>query len=377
MKKRLCIVQPSASMYSETFIGDQVRYLSERFDCRLLSGGYFPERFDTGRAIVPEDLLHRAWRSTVRRVAGVTWDCARRKALAVFFRKNAFELVLAEYGPTGAEIVESCRTAGVPLAVHFHGFDAYRENTIRTYAAPYREMFDYAAVLVAVSRDMRDQLVRLGAPPEKVVYNPYGVDTETFSGSTPATAPPTFVAVGRFVEKKAPHLTVLAFRHVAEQVPDARLVMVGDGPLLNACRQVAETAGLRDRVEFPGVGNRSQIAALMKSARAFVQHSVISPDGDCEGTPVAILEAGASGLPVVATRHAGIKDVVLEGETGLLVDEYDVKAMSDAMLVLAENPEKAGELGANARERIVSEFNREQRMGRLAQILEEAAKGGT
>ncbi|NQT93594.1 MAG: glycosyltransferase, partial [Lentisphaerae bacterium] len=292
MTQRICIVQPAESIYSETFIGDQVRYLSERFDCRSLSGGYFPERFDTGRAIMPEDLLHRAWRSMVRRVTGVTWDVARRKALTMFLRKNAFDLVLAEYGPTGAEIAGSCRAAGVPLAIHFHGFDAYRESTIQTYAALYREMFEYAAVLVAVSRDMRDQLIHLGAAPEKVAYNPCGIDTETFAGATPATAPPTFVAVGRFVEKKAPHLTVLAFRDVAEQIPDARLVMVGDGPLLNACRQVVESEGLGERVEFPGVGDREQIAGLMKHARAFAQHSVRSPDGDCEGTPVAVLEAG-------------------------------------------------------------------------------------
>ncbi|NQT92949.1 MAG: glycosyltransferase family 4 protein, partial [Lentisphaerae bacterium] len=106
-------------------------------------------------------------------------------------------------------------------------------------------------------------------------------------------------------------------------------------------------------------------------------HSVRSPDGDCEGTPVAVLEAGASGLPVVAKKHAGIKDVVISGETGILVDEFDVRGMSRAMLELARDPGKAGVLGANARERIVSEFSQEQRLGRLAEILEEAVGRGT
>lgn len=377
MTLRICIVQPTEPSDSETFVEDQRRYLGERFDCRLLHGGYFPERYESGRLLVADDGWRRFWNPMLRRVFDVSWDAARRKAMRRYLGAERIDLVFTQYGPTGAEVADVCRRAGVPFVVHFHGFDAYRMDTLSRYSSAYEQMFTHGVAFVAVSRDMCEQLVSLGAPREKIRYNSCGAETNLFQGSAPLSAPPTFLAVGRFVEKKAPHLTLLAFKEVAARCSQARLIMVGDGPLLDACSQMVIAAGLEDRVDLPGVKRREEVASLMRKARAFVQHSVRSPDGDREGTPVAVLEAGASGLPVVATRHAGIKDAVLDGETGFLVDEHDVKAMSDAMVTLAEDPEKAEELGTNARKRIVSEFGQERQLLRLAQILEEAAAGGT
>ena len=76
----------------------------------------------------------------------------------------------------------------------------------------------------------------------------------------------------------------------------------------------------------------------MRHARAFLQHSVVAQDGESEGTPVSVMEAGASGMPVIATRHAGIPEVVVNEETGVLVDEHNVSAMSDAIVRLAQDP---------------------------------------
>jgi glycosyltransferase involved in cell wall biosynthesis len=94
--------------------------------------------------------------------------------------------------------------------------------------------------------------------------------------------------------------------------------------------------------------------------------------GDSEGTPVGVLEAGASGLPVVATRHAGILDVVVDGATGLLVDEGDVVGMAEHMLRLAREPELAGRLGQAARRRICAHFTMDQSIAKLWSIIEGA-----
>ena len=110
----------------------------------------------------------------------------------------------------------------------------------------------------------------------------------------------------------------------------------------------------------------------MRQARAFVQHSVVAIDGDSEGTPVAILEAGAAGLPVVATRHGGIPDVVVPGETGLLIREGDVCAMAECMARLAADPELAARLGSAARSRIRAEFSMDKSLSSLFQILDDA-----
>jgi glycosyltransferase involved in cell wall biosynthesis len=96
----------------------------------------------------------------------------------------------------------------------------------------------------------------------------------------------------------------------------------------------------------------------------------VAPSGDCEGTPVSILEAGATGLPVVSTRHAGIPDVVLEGETGFLVDEGDLSGMAHWMIQFAEQPELARTMGSAARKHITDNFSRNHRIDNLWHIIE-------
>jgi glycosyltransferase involved in cell wall biosynthesis len=114
----------------------------------------------------------------------------------------------------------------------------------------------------------------------------------------------------------------------------------------------------------------------MLKARCFVQHSVEASNGDSEGTPVGILEAGASSLPVVATRHAGIPDVVVEGQTGFLVDERDTTAMAAQMLRLAQDSELAARLGSAARLHVERNFSQEQSLDRLWTIIESAIAAG-
>jgi len=298
---------------------------------------------------------------------------ARDSLLARHLRSKSIEVVLAEFGPTGVSIMDACRLAAIPFVVHFHGFDAHHTSTLETYGKSYPVMFSRASAIVAVSRHMRKQLLDLGASPDKVHYLPYGVDCSLFEGARPAAAPPVFLAVGRFVDKKAPYLTLLAFKKTLMRVPDARLIFIGDGELLEACKQLAKVLGVADNVEFRGPQSSGEVAAAMQSSRAFVQHSIRTSYGDSEGTPVTILEAGASGLPVVSTRHAGIPDVVLEGETGFLVDERDVDGMAEHMAALAENPSLAGTLGAKARQHIASNFALSQNIDRLWSLLLNAA----
>jgi glycosyltransferase involved in cell wall biosynthesis len=174
------------------------------------------------------------------------------------------------------------------------------------------------------------------------------------------------------VDKKAPHLTLLAFSKVAAKIHDARLVMVGDGTLWEACKHLADALGVGDKVEFPGPSSHAEVAATMRHARAFVQHSMRTTYGDAEGTPVAILEAGASGLPVVATRHMGIQDVVIHSETGLLVEEGDIEGMAHWMGRIAEEPLLAGRLGRAARERVASQFSMDRSICNLWRIIERA-----
>jgi glycosyltransferase involved in cell wall biosynthesis len=234
-------------------------------------------------------------------------------------------------------------------------------------------MFAQVAAVIAVSRVMERQLLSLGCPRAKLIYNPCGADCNRFLGADPAGAPPHFVALGRMVEKKAPYLTLAAFARVLDENPLVRLRMIGTGDLLGVCRDLATGLSIDHAVTFLGPQRPEEVQEVMRNARAFVQHSITASDGDSEGTPVGVLEAGAAGLPVVSTRHAGILDVVIEGETGLLVDERDVTGMARQMAALAENPAFAAELGRNASRHIRRYYTLDQSINRLSQVLEAAA----
>ena len=292
-----------------------------------------------------------------------------RSLLKAFARRRP-DAVLAEYGTTGVLALEACRKLNLPLVVHFHGYDASAREVLESHARSYVTMFEQSAAVIAVSRAMQRQLIALGAPACKVHYNPYGVDCHDFGGADPASASPVFLSVGRFVEKKAPFLTLMAFVTLFRTNPDARLRMIGDGPLLGPCRAMARALGVEAAVTFLGAQPEAVVQNEMRATRAFVQHSIEASNGDCEGTPVGIIEAGASGLPVIATRHGGIPDVVIEGETGLLVDEVDVVGMACHMRRLAEESEYAGRLGLAARAHVCRHFSMEHSISRLWNIIE-------
>jgi len=131
---------------------------------------------------------------------------------------------------------------------------------------------------------------------------------------------------------------------------------------------------LDDSVTMLGVCNSDEISLRMRKARAFVQHSLVANSGDSEGMPVAIIEAQMSGLPVVATRHAGIPDVVINGETGFIIEEADVDGMADAMIKLAKDPMLAARLGTAARERAVTHFTINHHIEQLAEMIREGMK---
>ena len=371
-EQTVCIVSPSRDIYSETFIKAHI----ERLPAKVIPiyGYPFPNQTIEGEFFYPSSSVNYVLNKLGKRIFNLSEKRLHAKEVKKFLINQRVDIVLAEFGHTGVSMMEICEEANLPLFVHFHGHDAYRKNILNSVGERYPKLFNYASGLIVVSRDMRDQLVRLGAPIKKIHLNPYGVDTHQFYGGNPSKAPLLFVAIGRFVDKKAPHLTILAFYEMMRDFPDAQLILHGDGPLLEACMNLVEALSISHAVEFRGSTTHSEVADTMRRARGFVQHSILTSAGDSEGTPVAVIEASATGLPVVATKHAGISDVILDGETGLLVPEKDISSMANAMKLLAKDPEFAGKLGNNGRVRVIESYSMDGSIARLWDIIQNMTK---
>ncbi len=293
----------------------------------------------------------------------------RNRALQKTLKKHGVQLVLAEYGMVGASVRKACEEIHVPLIIHFHGMDAHRYQLLQEYEQEYLQAFRYAAALVAVSQTMQKQLIRLGAPTEKVHLIPYGIDLAYFQPPAFPTTGLHIVSIGRMVEKKAPLNTIRAFAIMARKFPDARLSMVGNGPLLDDAKRLAEKLGLSERIDFPGVLNKDQVRDLLCTAFAYVQHSVRAEDGDMEGTPNTILEAAAMALPIVSTRHAGIQEAVLEDKTGLLVSEHAIDEMGKSLIFLAENRSRAHQMGLEGRKHVEKNYELHTQLEKLDALI--------
>jgi glycosyltransferase involved in cell wall biosynthesis len=292
-------------------------------------------------------------------------DDALHDALSGFMTQHNVDVILAEFGTTGAQITPHARRLGIPLIVHFHGHDAHRSSVVEKYMDRYRAMFDYAFRIVSVSHFMTETLVALGADRSRIVYNPYG-PRDAFFGVA-ADYSPTVLSVGRFTDIKANYLTLAAFRKALEWHPGAKLVMVGDGELLETCRTLARVWRIEQNVTFTGSIPHAEVFDSYSRACCFALHSVSPSYGDSEGTPVAILEASAAALPVIATNHAGIPDVVIDGITGYVIEEGDIDAMASRMATLLGDPELCRKMGSAARDRVRESFS----MARHVSLLQD------
>ena len=368
MKLNLAIISPNQRTYSETFI--QAHKYIPNMNIKFYYQGMPPTILEGKGALG----FQRKWMRVLHRilVEGTNSPFSYNEVVfARSLRKEKIDCVLAEYGFTGAGVLNVCKKINMPLLVHFHGHDASHHQILERHQAAYRNMFQYASAVIVVSKVMQKKIESLGCPPEKICYNPYGPH-DRFLNIQPNLGQKLFVSVGRFVDKKAPYYTILAFKEVLRIHPDAKLLIAGDGVLLNVCINLVRNLKIEHAVSFPRVITHNELANYLSIARAYVQHSITAMDGDMEGTPVSIIEASAAGIPVISTRHAGIPDVIKDGETGLLVDEHDVEGMSKCMIKVLEEKEYAKELGAKGKLFISNNFSREKNLHLMAQMIKNA-----
>jgi glycosyltransferase involved in cell wall biosynthesis len=314
-------------------------------------------------------------KQTVKYALGRTFYQQHLDQVERYLVKNKIQAVLANYAVTAFPIMEICDKHNIPLLVHFHGWTAYRQSMIEQRRHEYQRLFQVAKAIIGVSDDMVAQLKALGASENKLHQTVYGYNPDTFGIHENQSDSLLYLSVGRFCDTKNHHLTILAFAKVLLEFPAARLhIWGGHENLLFACYNLVKALKIEHAVDFKGIGKPEQIAAAMQNAFCFVQHSATTPDGEKEGTPVAIIEAMASGLPVVATRHAGISDIITDGETGLLCDEFNLDQMANNMIKLAKDRNLSRKIGIKAAEYARTKLTMENYINDIHKVICEVIK---
>jgi colanic acid/amylovoran biosynthesis glycosyltransferase len=287
-----------------------------------------------------------------------------------------FDAIVAHFGPMGVRAM-LMREAGIikgPLAVVFHGRDMSDYNLLNRYLPLYRLLFRSAELLLPISRLWRDRLIEWGARPERAIVLRMGVDLgpePVVPDDRPLSSPLRILSVARLVEKKGLSYAIDGV-NAAETEIDFQII--GDGPLRENLGAIAARPGAR--VTLLGRRTHAEVFAALNASDVFLLPSITAADGDMEGIPVALIEAMATGVIVLATRHSGIPELISNGHSGLLVDERDSAAIAAAIDDLASGRIDRVAMRRSARATVAEHFNSATLDAELDRLLRGLADRG-
>jgi colanic acid/amylovoran biosynthesis glycosyltransferase len=386
---------------SETFIAHEISAVSAQPELDVELRSLFPPRDRTVHPVARPWLARLRRPSLVEAAAGVVWWLRRRplrlassvglivaaharrprrlaRALATFpiaaahareIAANEVDHVHAHYASYPLLAAWICaRLVGAPYSFTAHAHDLFIDQSFLR-----RGMAD-ARFAVAISEFNRRFLARYGCrTPVHVVHCGIDVSRYRFRPRAPAAAgrPTRLLCVASLQEYKG-HRVLLDALAAGPELSGVEVDLVGDGPLRRQLQRLAARLGLAGRIRFHGSLPEPDVAALLERADLFVLPSVVAGDGQMEGIPVALMEALAAGVPVVASRLSGIPELIREGETGLLVSPDSPRDLRRAMARLLAEPGAKSQDRARAGRRLVE---REFELRRSAETLARLFRG--
>src|SRR5262245_47865630 len=300
------------------------------------------------------------------RVKRRTWMVAPLALAAGWFKamrvaqKRRATVMHGHWVVPGGVMAAAARPA-LPLVVSLHGSDVFVAERSAPARVAARGVFSRAGAVTACSEDLARRAIALGAAAARMEVVPYGVDLARFrpapelradlrAGAGIPAGAPLVVAAGRLVRKKG-------FEYLIDALPmmqssETRLAIAGEGDLAGELRDRARDAGVTARVHFLGNLPQDVVGHWFAAADVAAVPSVRDDSGNVDGLPNTVLEALASGTPVVATTAGGIGSVIEDGRTGALVAERDPRALASAVDALLRDPARAGAIGRAARESV-------------------------
>lgn len=269
---------------------------------------------------------------------------------------EGIRILHAHYGPTGVRMLSLKKKHNIPLITSFRGIDAslFPSKNPRMYD----ELFREGELFLVRSLDMRGDLMSLGCPQEKIIVHHSGIDIEKFGYIARKKGEKVrILSVSRLSKKKGLKYLLEAFSLLKKKHSKIRLHIVGEGPQKPFLRKMIKELGLEESVKLLGGLTQDRVIKEMMDADIFALASHETDDGDKEGVPNVLMEAMATGLPIVATVHAGVPELVTEGVSGYLVPERDAQALASTIERLIEGQKLWESMGKAGRDMVEREFN--------------------
>jgi colanic acid/amylovoran biosynthesis glycosyltransferase len=337
-----------------------------------------PERFPFDNIeIIPKrrtNLLVHGWLKFVARRPPIVYR-GEYQTLDSLLERHGADLMHIYFGHTGVHLLPFIEQWDKPCVVSFHGADVAQKPEIKDYPAKLRRLFNAVPLVFARSQSLIDRLVHLGCPPEKLRINRTGIPLNEFPFADREPPPNDkwrVVQACRLIPKKGVATSLRAFAIFKKDNPGAEFFIAGKGPLQHELEMLAGGLGILRDVHFVGFLSQPKLQQLYASSHLFLHPSEISPNQDQEGVPNSVLEAMATGLPVVATRHGGIPEAVDHGRTGFLVPEEDHVGLANAMQLITSSPAVFKQMGERAHAAIAERFGQDAQIDHLESFYEEA-----
>ena len=273
-----------------------------------------------------------------------------------FVRKKQCNLLHAHFGEMGYRTLQLKQKLNMPLITSFYGKDVSELPQNPKWKSAYRRLFNEGDYFLALGHTMASQLRKLGCPAQKIGIQHIGIDLQKIM-FVPRYKPNKDKAIVllcccRLVEKKGIPDMIRAFSKIAHRWHNLELKIIGDGPLRPKIKQQIQQTRFQNRIILKRQCTHTQVMHEMQQAHLFIMPSITASNGDQEGTPAVLLEAQASGLPVLSTYHADIPEIVKDGQTGFLVPEGHWQMLAHKIDTLLSNPNLWAQFGDQGRRHI-------------------------
>jgi colanic acid/amylovoran biosynthesis glycosyltransferase len=348
----------------DTFVITQARQCEDRFpmkDVKVLNK-------------VRSNFARRFWLKYVRKEPPIVYR-GEYGVLQRVLTQGQADLMHVYFGHTAVHLLPFIKRWPMPVVASFHGMDVQPRKDRPGYAERLNEVLRELPLVLARSESLKERLIKLGCPPEKIRINRTGIPFRSFplcERAWPTDGAWRIVQACRLIEKKGLDGSLRAFAGFLTRYPQATFTIAGEGPLESALRKQAQALGIADRVRFAGFLSEEELCKLYGESHIFLHPSQLTEDQNQEGVPNSMLEAMATGLPVVATLHGGIPEAVTHESSGFLVEERDVEALEARLNQLAEGESLWRVMGERASEEVRSKFEQGAQIEKLEGYYREA-----